>query len=259
MHVAPIDLRTVRQDGMLVRFGLLGSMAYALAEVPPGGSAGTSLDRPCTDPHWGFVIEGELTFVTDRRREIIPAGRAFHVPARGAAHRFETDGAALLAGFAPVEPELDVSDSGLEAQGFEIVVERSPSVVVPDVAERRVAPGRIDTESWPMSKYLLTRVRMGERSGYAAGWCDAPHWGIVTSGRLAIEYEDDVEILAPGDVFHTPPGPPGHRIEAADPASFIDLTPIAAYKAGGRLVDWRRGLDPAEAVATHGIAVAALF
>ena len=80
---------------------------------------------------------------------------------------------------------------------------------------------------------------MGERSGYTAGWCDSPHWGIVTEGRLAIEWEDDVEILSKGDVFHCPAGPPGHRIEAADPATFIDLTPTAVLDGDGRLTDWR--------------------
>ena len=34
MHVAPIDLRAVRQDGLTIRFAILGSMAYVLAEVP---------------------------------------------------------------------------------------------------------------------------------------------------------------------------------------------------------------------------------
>ena len=94
-----------------------------------------------------------------------------------------------------------------------------------------------------MSGYVLSRVRMGERSGYRAAWCDAPHWGIVTSGSLAIEWEDDVEVLAAGDVFHCPAGPPGHRAEAADPATFLDLTPLSAFEGGGRLSDWRRGAE----------------
>jgi quercetin dioxygenase-like cupin family protein len=103
----------------------------------------------------------------------------------------------------------------------------------------------------------MTRVRMGERSGYTSGWCDAPHWGLVTTGRLAIEWEDDVEILASGDVFYCPAGPPGHRIEAADPATFLDLTPIEAL-AGTRIADWRRVGDVDERPPTRGIAVAAL-
>ena len=60
---------------------MLGEMAYVFAELPATGSAGTSLETPCTQAHWGFVIEGELTFVRGARREVIPAGRAFHVPA----------------------------------------------------------------------------------------------------------------------------------------------------------------------------------
>ncbi len=105
----------------------------------------------------------------------------------------------------------------------------------------------------------MTRVRMGERSGYTTGWCDAPHWGLVTAGRMAIEWEDDVEILSTGDIFHCPAGPPGHRLEAADPATFVDLTPVAALgdgrTTGGvapRIVDLRG------AEHSRGIAVAAL-
>ena len=71
----------------------------------PPGSAGTSLEQPCSRPHWGFVIDGELTFVGDDRREIIPAGRAFHVPAGGREHWFEARGPALVAGFEPIEPD----------------------------------------------------------------------------------------------------------------------------------------------------------
>jgi len=37
MHVAPVDLRAVQQDGLRLRFALLGSMAYVLAEVPAAG------------------------------------------------------------------------------------------------------------------------------------------------------------------------------------------------------------------------------
>ena len=64
MHVAPADLRAVRQGGIAIRFAMLGEMAYVLAEIPASGSAGTSLDAPCTQPHWGFVIAGELTFLS---------------------------------------------------------------------------------------------------------------------------------------------------------------------------------------------------
>ncbi|MEA2619235.1 MAG: hypothetical protein QOC97_8 [Chloroflexota bacterium] len=258
MHVAPGDLRTVRQDGMILRFAMLDSMAYALAEIPATGSSGTSLERPCTDPHWGFVVKGELTFATDDERETIPAGRAFHVPPGGRSHRFETPGAAVIAGFAPIAPDTDVSVAGLAAQGFEPVQTRSTATVVPALAQRKVGTGQIRAESWAMSQYRLMRVQMGERSGFNAGWCDAPHWGLVTSGRMAIEWEDDIEILATGDVFHCPAGPPGHRAEAADPASFIDLTPVAAFESSGRISEWRRDLALASPQRSRGIAVAAL-
>jgi quercetin dioxygenase-like cupin family protein len=99
---------------------------------------------------------------------------------------------------------------------------------------------------------------MGERSGYTSGWCDMPHWGMVTAGRLAIEWEDDVEILSPGDVFHCPAGPPGHRLQAADPATLVDLTPVRAFDTTARTADWRQAPRPATKRPTGGIAVAAL-
>ncbi len=258
MHVAPVDLRAIRQDGLAIRFAMLGSMAYVLAEIPDRGSADTSLEQPCTRSHWGFVIEGELTFVTARRRLAIPAGRAFHVPAGRPEHHFETAGSALVAGFQPVESEAEVSDESLIAQGFELVSVSTSASVVPAIPSQRVAAGQIRTESWPMSAYVMTRIRMGERSGYTSGWCDAPHWGLVTEGRLAIEWEDDVEILSKGEIFHCPAGPPGHRLEAADPATIIDLTPIADLSSSSRLADWRRAAEIGPRTRSRGIAVAAL-
>ena len=259
MHVAPVDLRSLRQGGLTLRFAMLGEMAYVFAELPATGSTGTSLEAPCTQAHWGFVIEGELTFVRGDKRKVIPAGCAFHVPAGGADHWFEASGRALIAGFQPIESRAEVSDERLAARGFELL---SPGLVatttiVPAIATRRVPVGQIRTETWPMSSFLMTRVRMGERSGYTTEWCDAPHWGLVTNGQMAIEWEDDVEILSSGDIFHCPAGPPGHRLEAADPATFLDLTPIAAL-AGVRIADWRRRLDVDDGPSSRGIAVAAL-
>ena len=258
MHVAPVDLRAMRQSGIVIRFTMLGPLAFVLAEIPSSGSAGTSLEQPCTQAHWGFVISGDLAFVTDRRRQSIPAGRAFHVPAGGHPHHFETTGAAVVAGFQPVEDEPDLSDDQLAARGFEIVAARSAPTILPPTSRGIAGAGEVLAESWPMEPYLMTRVRMGERSGYAAGWCDAPHWGLVTAGRFAIAWEDDVEIVSSGDVFHCPPGPPGHRIEAADPASFVDLTPVAVMAGDGRLADWRRDWEHSVHAPARGIAVAAL-
>jgi quercetin dioxygenase-like cupin family protein len=258
MHVAPVDLRAVQQDGLKIRFALLGAMAYVLAEVPTSGSIGTSLESPCVQPHWGMVIDGELRFIIGGRSSTIPAGRVFHVPAGGKEHHFKATGSALIAGFQPVDSAIDVSEERLVAQGFEILSDAPTSPIVPTVADRRVKPGEIDCETWEMAPFVMSRIKMGERSGYTAGWCDAPHWGIVTEGRLAIEWEHDVEILSKGDVFYCPAGPPGHRIEAADPATFIDLTPVSAFSGDGRLTDWRRALTVEPVARSRGIAVAAL-
>ena len=233
-------------------------MAYVLAELPDAGSAGTSLETPCDRPHWGLVVDGALTYAADRRRVAIPAGRAFHVPAGGPEHRFEADGRAMVAGFQPIE-QPEISDATLREQGFEPASRPVGTTIAPILPAYAVQPGDVKVDSWPMSGFVMSRVRMGERSGYTAGWCDAPHWGLVTSGRITIEWEDDVEVLGKGDVFHCPAGPPGHRVEAADAATFVDLTPKAVFATDCRLADWRRGALREASPKPRGIAVAALL
>lgn len=241
MHVTPSELRNLRQDGTLIRFALLGSMAYVLLELPSTGSSGTSIEEPCTKPHWGFVLDGGVEFESDGGRQTIPVGSAFHVTPGAPAHRFLVKGAARIAGFEPIDPVVDVSDAGLAARGFEVTgADASGSASIIPAASMPLLEGpRIEATTWPMSTYILTQARFGPGSGYLNDWCDAPHWGLVTAGRLAIEWEDDIEIVSAGDIYHCPAGPPGHRLEAADPAGIIDLTPIAALVAGARLAPWR--------------------
>lgn len=240
VHVSPSELRMVRQDRIVVRFALFETMAFVLAEIPSSGSRGTSIEGPCVKPHWGFVISGEVEFERGGRRETIGTGSAFHVPAGGAPHRFLAGGAARLAGFEPVDPGIDTSESALLAQGLEVLGREhlSATTVIPAAIMPLPEPKHIDVRAWPMSSLVMTQARFGPGSGYTTDWCDAPHWGLVTSGGIAIEWQNDIEILAAGDVYHCPAGPPGHRLEAADPASIIDLTPIES--AGqARVAPWR--------------------
>ena len=262
MHVTPSELRNLRQDGTVIKFALLGSLAYVLVELPSTGSRGTSIEQPCTKPHWGFVLDGVVEFESDDVRRILPVGSAFHVPPGGPAHRFLIKGAARIAGFQPIDPVVDVSDAALAARGFELT--EGDGSVAASIIPAAVAPlldgPRIEATTWPMSTYVLTQARFSQGSGYLNDWCDAPHWGLVTAGRLAIEWEDDIEIVSAGDIYHCPAGPPGHRLEAADPAAIIDLTPVDALVSGTRLAPWRQA--PQErSPATEGrskIAVAGL-
>ncbi len=262
MHVTPSELRNLRQDGTVIRFALLGSLAYVLVELPSTGSSGTSIEQPCIKPHWGFVLDGDVEFESEGRRQIVPAGSAFHVPPGAAAHRFLTKGVARIAGFEPIDPVVDVSDAGLAALGFEVTGADpgGSASIIPAAGTPLLEGPRIEATTWSMSAYVLTQARFGPGSGYMNDWCDAPHWGLVTAGRLAIEWEDDIEIVSAGDIYHCPAGPPGHRLEAADPAGIIDLTPIAALVGGTRLAPWREA--PTEDVAANGthspIAVAGL-
>ena len=241
MHLAPADLRSVRQDGLSIRFGILGPVAYVLADVPPDGSANTALERPCTRSHWGFVLSGEVTLHQADGTIRLPAGHAFHISPGGPEHHFEASGAAVISAFEPVKPDVDVTEAALVAHGFEIGAgEKVGPQTVPATSTGPIEAGRVDSDPHVMSHLVLMRTRMGATSGYTAEWCDLEHWGMVTAGRVAIEWEGDVEILGTGDIYYCPPGPPGHRITAADPATIVDLTPLAALERTARVSDWRR-------------------
>jgi quercetin dioxygenase-like cupin family protein len=240
MHVTPNDLHMVRQDGIVTRFALLETMAFVLAEIPAAGSGGTSIEQLCVRSHWGFVTDGDVEFESGSRRETLKAGSAFHVPAGGPPHRFIARRSARIAGFESIDPWVDASDSALTAKGFEVLGPENLGAtgIIAATAMPLPEPQHVDVRAWPMSSLVLTQARLGTGSGYTTDWCDAPHWGLVTSGSIAIEWEDDVEILAAGDVYHCPAGPPGHRLEAADPASVIDLTPLDLAP-GTRVARWR--------------------
>lgn len=260
MRVTPSELRVLRQGGILVRFARLDSMAFSIAEVPPAGSAGTSIEQPCRQPHWGFVIDGEVRLATQHRQRTVPPGSAFHVPAGGPPHWFLAPGAARIAGFDPIDLGARPIDAGSDGQSLDVLgQEPSGALLVPPVAARPPEVGQIEARAWTMSSFVLNQASFGPGSGYTTNWCDAPHWGMVTAGQLAIETEDDIEMLSAGDIYHCPAGPPGHRLEAADPASVIDLTPTAALTDGTRVALWRARLsDPVQPSGVEPIALVPL-
>src|SRR2546421_6087285 len=120
MYVGPADFRSIRRDGLVLRFAILGQVAYVLAEVPATGSGGTALEEPCERPHWAFVFGGGLDLDVTPVPVTVPAGSAFHV-AEGVAHRIRAAGGTRLAGFEPLDARQDVTDAGLRAQGFEVL------------------------------------------------------------------------------------------------------------------------------------------
>jgi quercetin dioxygenase-like cupin family protein len=244
MHVGPADFRSIRRDGLLLRFAILGEVAYVLVEVPPSGSAGTALETPCERPHWAFVMAGEVELDAASERVTVPAGNAFHIR-DGIRHRIRATGRTRLAGFERIDPRDDVSDAALTAQGFELIadVPGSPAIVpVVEPPPAVIEVGDVVPTGSRMGSLLLCQVGFGPRSGYASPFCDLQHWGQVTAGNIAIEWENDIEVLTAGDVFYCPPGPPGHRFQAADPSAMVDFTPLDALTGDGRMADWRHAL-----------------
>lgn len=244
MHVTPSEFRAVRRDGVLLHFALLNDIAYVLATFPAAGSRGTWVEESCEQAHWAFTVSGGVELeLGDERHELGP-GTAFHLPG-GVPHRMFVPGEARLAGFDRVAPDAPTTDAELRRAGFD-VVPPGRSQLTRSVAVHRARPerhpddGEIVTASRRMGDLIFTRTRLGARAGFAAGHCDVPHWGLVTSGSLAIEWEDDIEVVTAGDVFLAPAGPPGHRIQAADAATIMDFTPVAAINSTARVATWRR-------------------
>ena len=91
-----------------------------------------------------------------------------------------------------------------------------------------------------MGTWVFMRTTYSPMSGYTSGWCDVPHWGLVLTGDLALNWEGGVELLTAGDVYYCPAGPPGHQFQVPDAATTIDYTPLERFDTDDRVMEWRR-------------------
>ena len=233
MRVSPRELKAVRAGGLVSRYALLGDAAFVVADLPDVGTAGTSVEESCRLEHWGLVLQGDLT-LHGRRNRTFESGTAFYVPP-GPVHRFSASSRVVVAGFAPVTEPIDESPEAFQARGIELLSRGGPppprpgSMRVVGTRSRTIELGQIETETALMGDWLFRRSTFGAQSGYAEPWCDLPHWGFVLDGNVVLHWESqDLELLGPGDVYHCPGGPPGHRMEVADNALVVDYTPVSA-------------------------------
>lgn len=261
MRVSPRELRGIKAEGLLTRFAILGPVAFVTVEIPAAGSAGTGAERRTEDPAWGIVLRGSIS-LHGPAEQSFSHGTAFHVPAGPPEHWFSAPGRAVIAGFVPMAREVDTSDEGIRALGFEPVSRMAappppPAIIAPAVGGTIFrSQGSIEVESALMGEWVFSRTTYGPLSGYTSGWCDLPHWGMVLSGDLALRFETGVELLSTGDVYYCPPGPPGHQFQVADAATTIDYTPASDLFGRGRKSEWRaaaaRRVQRGEAVTAGG-------
>ena len=124
MRVSPRELKAVRAGGLVSRYAMLGDAAFVVADLPDGGTAGTSVEEPCRLEHWGLVLQGDLTLLARRGRTFGP-GTAFYVPP-GPVHRFRASSRVVVAGFAPITEPIDESPEALQARGIEVLSRVGP-------------------------------------------------------------------------------------------------------------------------------------
>jgi hypothetical protein len=262
MRISPRELRGIRAEGLLTRFAILGPVAFVIVDVPPGGSTGTGLEKPTENPVWGIVLGGSIA-LHGPVEQTFSHGTAFHVPGGPPEHWFTASGRAVLAGFTPMTREIDTSDAGIRALGYEplsrFAAPAPPPAVIAPAGGGAIfrARGSIEAEIASMGEWVFTRATFGPLSGYTSGWCDMAHWGMVLTGDLALRFERGVELLSAGDVYYCPAGPPGHQFQVADAATTIDYTPTSDMMGPTRKAEWRaaavRRLDRKEAVVGRSV------
>jgi hypothetical protein len=54
------------------------------------------------------------------------------------------------------------------------------------------------------------------------GKCHCPHWGVITTGRMTVQYGDREEVYETGDAFYMPPG---HTPAADAGTEFVMFSP----------------------------------
>jgi mannose-6-phosphate isomerase-like protein (cupin superfamily) len=258
MHLTARHLRTARRGGLILRFAQLGPVAFIVVELPETGTAGTTLEEPCAEPHWSIVLSGNLDVARPGGPTArVGPGQAFHVPAGDPAHSFRAERRVSAAGVVPL-PNGAIDEEAVRAAGFEEVTASAWQPALPTAREVTVAPGSammpiqrgaIEAGAALMGPWVYCQATFGGESGYVSRWCDLPHWGLVLDGTMAIEWEDDIEIVGAGDAFYCPKGPAGHRFQVTDSATIIDFTPLDALGSVRRIAEWRPilSLSPAPA------------
>lgn len=60
--------------------------------------------------------------------------------------------------------------------------------------------------------------------GLPDGRCQAPHWGVLLSGKLVVDYGDREEVIVGGEAYYIEPG---HRITFPEDSEAVEFTPTA--------------------------------
>ncbi|RDI75895.1 hypothetical protein Gocc_0314 [Gaiella occulta] len=60
--------------------------------------------------------------------------------------------------------------------------------------------------------------------GLPDGRCHAPHWGVLLSGHILVDYGDRQEEIVGGQAYYVEPG---HRISFLEDSEAVEFTPTA--------------------------------
>jgi hypothetical protein len=117
-------------------------------------------------------------------------------------------------------------------------------------ASKQTTPIRMDFEiaedrTCELDDFTVNFVRIKQDHDLAPmlatlpdGRCQCPHWGVMSTGRMTVQYADHVEVFEAGDAFYMAPG---HTPAVDAGTEFIQFSPtdqLAATEAAiarGRL------------------------
>lgn len=60
--------------------------------------------------------------------------------------------------------------------------------------------------------------------GLPDGRCHAPHWGVLLSGHILVDYGDRQEEIVAGQAYYVEPG---HRVSFLEDSEAVEFTPTA--------------------------------
>jgi hypothetical protein len=108
-----------------------------------------------------------------------------------------------------------------------------PSASRDQIELREIAPGYSSRfTDWGGITVAFEKARAGQDAsamvrGLPDDRCQAPHWGFLFSGKIAVHFDDRTETIEGGQAYYVAPG---HAIEFLEDSEALEFTPTTALE-----------------------------